>query len=317
MFTFEERKKAVELYYKYGKRKAAVLRELGYPDRHTPDQRVREFEATGTYKERYIKTKHKYSRAQEKEVVDYYLEHGRSLKDTIAFFGYPGRTTLKAWIDELSPGTRPVFAGNASMRRYDTANKILSVAELTNRVCAAKEVAESLDVSRNALYFWNKKLEQFINAPMSTRKKDQEPSVVISSIDQAKEVITRFQNDIERLKEENAQLEKRKHQAELEVAVLEKAAEILKKDQGINLESLANKEKTMVIDALRQSHMLKQLLAALNLSRSSYHYQHSAIAYDKYVDMRKRLYQSFAESQGSYGYRRLHSEMTKDGTVIS
>jgi hypothetical protein len=34
MFTFEERKKNVELYSKYGKRKA-VLSEMGCPERHT------------------------------------------------------------------------------------------------------------------------------------------------------------------------------------------------------------------------------------------------------------------------------------------
>ena len=35
MYSYEERKKAVELYIQYGYRAAAVIRELGYPDRHT------------------------------------------------------------------------------------------------------------------------------------------------------------------------------------------------------------------------------------------------------------------------------------------
>ena len=32
--TYEERKKAVDLYIKYGKKTSAVIHELGYPDCH-------------------------------------------------------------------------------------------------------------------------------------------------------------------------------------------------------------------------------------------------------------------------------------------
>lgn len=34
MYSYEERINAAKLYEKYGKRAAAVIRELGYPDRH-------------------------------------------------------------------------------------------------------------------------------------------------------------------------------------------------------------------------------------------------------------------------------------------
>ena len=35
MYSYDERIKAVELYIKYGLRAATVIRELGYPDRHS------------------------------------------------------------------------------------------------------------------------------------------------------------------------------------------------------------------------------------------------------------------------------------------
>lgn len=35
MYSYEQRIKAVELYIKYGLRAAAVIRELGYPNRHS------------------------------------------------------------------------------------------------------------------------------------------------------------------------------------------------------------------------------------------------------------------------------------------
>lgn len=35
MYSLEDKIKAVQLYIKYGKSAAAVIRELGYPNRHT------------------------------------------------------------------------------------------------------------------------------------------------------------------------------------------------------------------------------------------------------------------------------------------
>ena len=35
MYSYEERKKAVDLYIKYGKKATAVITELGYPNRHS------------------------------------------------------------------------------------------------------------------------------------------------------------------------------------------------------------------------------------------------------------------------------------------
>ena len=34
MYSYEERKKAVDLYIKYDKKASAVINELGYPNRH-------------------------------------------------------------------------------------------------------------------------------------------------------------------------------------------------------------------------------------------------------------------------------------------
>jgi hypothetical protein len=45
----------------------------------------------------------------------------------------------------------------------------------------------------------------------------------------------------------------------LEKDILEKTAEIVKKDPGVDPESLTNKEKAILIDALRSEHPLKEL----------------------------------------------------------
>ena len=47
MYTLKERIKAVELYFRYGRKASAAIRELGYPDRKILAKLVREYEETG------------------------------------------------------------------------------------------------------------------------------------------------------------------------------------------------------------------------------------------------------------------------------
>ena len=83
-------------------------------------------------------------------------------------------------------------------------------------------------------------------------------------------------------------------------------AEVLKKDGGANLKSLSNKEKTLVIDALRPHYKLKDLLKALSLAKSSYCYQRVVMAKpDKYAQLKKDIQTIFAENFQRYGYRRI------------
>ena len=51
MYALEERKKAVELYLKYGRHAALVMRELRYPDYKSLIAWVKEYEETGTLHE--------------------------------------------------------------------------------------------------------------------------------------------------------------------------------------------------------------------------------------------------------------------------
>ena len=67
-------------------------------------------------------------------------------------------------------------------------------------------------------------------------------------------------------------LERDIYKRQLEREILEKAGEILKKEKGISLDKLTNREKVCLIDALRKKYKLKELLAALLMSKSSYCY---------------------------------------------
>ena len=63
MYSSEERIRAVKLYEKYGKRAAAVIRELGYPDRNVLTKWYQEYIHEGALKEK-ITRKPKYTEEQ-------------------------------------------------------------------------------------------------------------------------------------------------------------------------------------------------------------------------------------------------------------
>ena len=77
MYSKEEREKAIQLYIKYGKCAADVIRELGYPDRKTLRNWYKTYLETGMYYEQYSR-RSKYSPEHKKATVKYYLEHGRN-----------------------------------------------------------------------------------------------------------------------------------------------------------------------------------------------------------------------------------------------
>lgn len=104
----------------------------------------------------------------------------------------------------------------------------------------------------------------------------------------------------------------------MEVDVLKEALNLLKKDPGINITELKNREKAVVIDAMKDKYSLPQLLQLLQISRSSFYYQKKAIKKpDKYYELRINIIQLFKKNRNCYGYRRIHSELKKIGITVS
>jgi len=103
MYSYEDRLRAVRLYIKLGKRVGLTIRQLGYPTKNALKHWHREYEQR---LERPLGTcGPKYSQAQKELAVHHYLEHGRCLAATIKALGYPSRTLLPAWVQELHPET--------------------------------------------------------------------------------------------------------------------------------------------------------------------------------------------------------------------
>ena len=120
------------------------------------------------------------------------------------------------------------------------------------------------------------------------------------------------------LEKEQAELEQRAYRLRLENALLEKAAELQKKDRGINLQTLSNHEKALLIDAMRPRYLLKELTEALNISKSSYCCQAKQIRNDdRYGSLRNKIKEIFYGADRRYGYRRIHAVLHGEEWIIS
>ncbi len=99
---------------------------------------------------------------------------------------------------------------------------------------------------------------------------------------------------------------------------MEKAGEILKKEEGVNLQTMTNREKAVLVGALRDTYSLTELFVYLKLSKSSYFYQVKAIQKeDKYADLRKDICKEFEKANSSYGYRRICIALKNLGKCVS
>lgn len=132
-------------------------------------------------------------------------------------------------------------------------------------------------------------------------------------------------DEINRLKSEKSLVEQELkktqealYRAHLEKDVYEKAAEILKKEMGDNLKDFSNKEKAMVIMALRDKYPVKDILKVFDMAKSSYCYQQKQLKKDdKFATLKERIISLYLENKQRYGYRRIHSLLKREGIIIS
>lgn len=247
MYSYEDKIRAVELYIKLGKRVKATIRQLGYPTKNALKGWYREHDRRGDLAKAYHRAP-KYTIAQQLAALDHFLQHGRRIEFTQKVLGYPCRSVLRSWIYErhVELCQRSVGQSAAPM---PLEVKQEAVIVLCTRQGAARAIAQDLGVSRETLYNWK---DQLLGreAPASMKRQSKPPA----DPDKAQ-----VEQQLEALKGELRRLQ-------LEHDLLKKANEILKKDLGVNLQLLTNREKTMLIDALRPAHAVKELLAALCLA---------------------------------------------------
>ncbi|WP_211445261.1 IS3 family transposase [Collimonas humicola] len=301
MYSYEDRIRAVRLYIKLGKRVAATIHQLGYPTKNALKGWYRESERCCDLPAGYARSKPKYSVEQKKVAVEHYLNHDRCVAATVKVLGYPGRGTLSAWVQELYPETRKRVVGKAVGLLHTRAFKQGAIIELCTRQESAQTVAQKLDVDRTTLYKWKNQLLGREPPASMKRPNDLPPEPERAELERQLESLRR---DIRQL--------------QLEHDLLKKANEIIKKDLGVDPHLLSNREKTMLIDALRETYALPELLAKLDLARSSYFYHRARLQVaDKYIGVRRTIAEIFEFNYRCYGYRRIQAALSRQHVFIS
>ncbi len=301
MYSYEDRIRAVRLYIKLGKRIGATLRQLGYPTKNALKSWHREYEQGGDLPLGLVRSRSKYSAEQKKVAVEHYLNHDRCLVGTRKALGYPCRDTLAVWLDELHPETRIRIVGKAQGVLLPREAKQAAVIELCTRQVSAQAIAQKLGVTRPTLYKWkNQLLGREVPASMK-RHNDSPPSTERAELELQVESL---QRDIQKL--------------QLEYDILKKANELIKKGLGVDLQLLTNREKTLLVDALRQTYELSVLFVELGLARSSYFYHQARLrGPDKYADARLAMTDVFELNHRCYGYRRLRAALGRQQLSLS
>ena len=302
MYSYEDRIRAVELYIKLGKRIRATIRQLGYPTKNSLKDWHREYELRLDLPKAYARPKPKYSQEQKEAAVKHYLEHDRCIAATMRALGYPGRASLTAWIDELHPQSRVRLVGKAERSSRPAALKQAAVIALCMRESSAQDLADDVGVCRPTLYNWkNQLLGREASASMK-RQHDLPPSS--PEREELERQLEALRRDVRRL--------------QLEQDLLKKANELLKKDLGISQQLLSNREKTLLVDALRHTYTLPELLAEVGLPRSSYFYHRARLdVADRYVEVRRTITEIFERNHRCYGYRRIQASLSKQSVSIS
>jgi putative transposase len=300
VFTYQQRIKAVELYIKYGLKAAATTRDLGYPTRRSLQSWYREYRDTGDL-HRDITRKSRFTNKQKSAAVEHFIEHGRNMAFTIRELGYPHPETLRQWIDAQIPGTRMASIQHFRHEPFSEDEKRQAVIDLCTRDGSVETVAAKVGISRTHLYTWRHQLLGNKKCPVKKSPKQQKDS-----------------ENHEELQRELDDLQGRVQKLQMEHAILLKANELLRKEQGINLRDLTNREKTLLIDALRDTYRVVEQLEVLSMPRSSYFYHHSRLKLpDRYQEVRSNVGRIFDENHRVYGYRRIHMMFRRIGIVVS
>ncbi|WP_439739296.1 IS3 family transposase [Brucella intermedia] len=301
MYSYEDRMRAVALYIKLGKRAKATIRQLGYPSKNALKGWCREYEHHLELRLGFAPRAPKFTQAQKEAAVAHYRTHGRCVSATMRALGYPGRAMLTAWVPEAFPEAQKSTVGRAAPPRYPETLKKTGVVGLYNRQESAQSLAEKLGICRPTLYNWKNQLLG-PEAPTIMKRKNNSP--LVPEREELERQLATLQHDIQKL--------------QLEHDLLKKANEILKKELGVDLQLLSNREKTLLVDALKDLYQLSDLLAQLRLARSSYFYHRARMRVtDKYLTIRQNITEIFEANRRCYGYRRLQASLAKQCVTIS
>ena len=249
-----------------------------------------------------------YSKEQKAKALRIYHQIG-SVTDTVRQLGYPSREHLYRWIRNEGKTKEKRKKLNLKNTTEHPRNPPAKFKLKVLRRCfengeSVKLVSEETGYSSVSIYLWRKRyLQGGVFSLMNTKniKPEKLPDT-----------------DGKIPSEEIESFRKQIYELQLEVDILKETINVLKKDPGVDLNDLKNKEKVAVIDAMKEKYPLPVLLRKMKLPRSSYYYQMKALAIeDIHKYMRREVDRIFLENKARYGYRRIHAELKKIGIKVS
>ena len=224
----------------------------------------------------------------------------KSLPKVVESLGYPSEGTLASWVHKYPEVVTP-----KSHKRHIRAPinvKLDAIRRCYENGETLKSVAEEIGYSSVAILTWHKKYQEKGLLGLMN-KSDTDSSKTPADIQSA--------DDIEALKAQMMEMQ-------MEIDILKETINVLKKDPGVNQEALSNREKAVIIDALKNKYSLPNLCRKLCISRSSYYYQEKAIhAEDKYHDIRTKICELFRNNYDAFGYRKIYALLKREGTTLS
>ena len=259
-----------------------------------------------------------YTKEQKERALKEFERLG-SVQAVVTLLGYPSRHTLYEWyrkkiaditdyhgsldkeyIIKQKYINKPNHPRNPDISlKLDVIKRCFSLGE------GVEYVSRDIGYSRASIYSWYRKYQKFgVAGFMSSKKQIKRENIDFNTEPSKQQEISELQEQIKQL--------------QMEVDVLKEALNLLKKDPGINITELKNREKAVIIDAVEDKYSLHQLLKCLCMAKSSYYYQRAVMKQsDKYAEIRIRIKIIFQENRNCYGYRRIHGELKKIGITVS
>ena len=232
-----------------------------------------------------------------------------SVTETVRVLGYPTRRSLYTWIENegvpQSPRKELVNINTAQHPRNPPSEVKMNALHRCFKLGESiKSVSEEIGYTRASIYAWRKKYLRGGTIALINDKNIQPDTLKEGNAPTAATEIDQLQAQMQDM--------------QLEIDLLKETISVLKKDPGIDQTALKNREKTVIVDALKDRYSLSVLLEKLSLSKSSYYYQEASLKQeDKYNDIRKKITELFCENKGCYGYRRIYGLLKRRGILLS
>jgi putative transposase len=250
-----------------------------------------------------------YSEEQYRKALEVY-EETKSVTKTITILGYPARRqTLYNWINRkrMLPEDRCTFCGY-NTPEHPRHPPIELKLEILHRCFELGEdvqlVSNEVGYSTASIYNWRRKYIQKGAAALMNASNERARGKLTEGKAASSEELDELKAKIQDM--------------QLEIDILKKTIDVLKKDPGVNKSPLNNREKAVIVDALKEKYPLPVLIKKLKLAKSSYYYQNKRVSFaKKHKDDYQAVATIFHNNKERYGYRRIKIVLNREGYTLS